>query len=51
MYKINWTNYKGQTGVINTTVFATIEAAKKRIRQLNAMRGNWQIVKYTIVAA
>ena len=51
MFKISWTNYKGETGMINATVFNTIEAAKKRIKQLNAMRGNWQIVKYNVVAA
>ena len=51
MFKISWTNYKGETGIINATVFNTIEAAKKRIKQLNAMRGNWQIVKYSVVAA
>ena len=51
MFKISWTNYKGETGIINATVFNTIEAAKKRIKQLNAMRGNWQIVKYNVVAA
>lgn len=51
MFKISWTNYKGETGIINATVFNTIEAAKKRIKQLNSMRGNWQIVKYNVVAA
>lgn len=51
MFKISWKNYKGETGVINATVFNTIEAAKKRIKQLNAMRDNWQIVKYSIVVA
>lgn len=51
MFKISWKNYKGETGVINATVFDTIDAAKKRIKQLNAMRSNWQIVKYSIVLA
>ena len=51
MFKISWKNYKGETGVINATVFSTIEAARKRIKQLNAMRGNWQIVKYSVIEA
>lgn len=51
MFKISWRNYKGETGVINATVFNTIAAAKKRIKQLNAMRGNWQIVEYSVISA
>lgn len=51
MYRITWEHMNGQKGTITASSFNTIEDAKRRIKQLNAMRGNWYIIKYAIVEA